>query len=130
MTDHHRRSIRLRDYDYTQDGAYFVTVCTHERRCLFGHVVDGAMVLNTWGHIMADEWERTAIVRPGVALDAFVVMPNHAHAVIVIMGGVDDAVGGAMHCAPTQTWYDPKQRGTGFLGGDCPWFQGRGHPPH
>jgi putative transposase len=93
MTDHHRRSIRLRDYDYTQDGAYFVTVCTHERRCLFGHVVDGAMVLNTWGHIMADEWERTAIVRPGVMLDAFVVMPNHAHAVIVIMGGVDDAVG-------------------------------------
>ena len=102
MTDHHRRSIRLRDYDYTQDGAYFVTICTHERRCLFGHMVDGAMVLNTWGHIVADEWERTAIVRPGIALDAFVVMSNHVHGVIVIVDGVDDTVG-AQCIAPLPT---------------------------
>jgi putative transposase len=85
MTDHHRRSIRLRDYDYTLDGAYLVTICAHERMPLFGHVADGAIALNTWGCIVVEEWDRTAIVRPGVALDAFIVMPNHVHGVIVIV---------------------------------------------
>lgn len=93
MSNHLRRSIRLKDYDYTQNGAYFVTICTHEKRCIFGQVVDGAMAVNKWGQIVMDEWEQTATVRPNVALDAFVVMPNHVHGVIVITNGVDDAVG-------------------------------------
>jgi SsrA-binding protein len=55
---HHRRSIRLKDYDYTQPGAYFVTICVHERECLFGEVIDGLMDLNGYGQIAQREWQR------------------------------------------------------------------------
>jgi len=88
---HHRRSIRLRGWDYTRPGAYFVTIVTHRREVLFGEVVDGEMVLSEWGRIVEEEWQRTAVVRPYVRLDAFVVMPNHIHGIIWIVG--DDAVG-------------------------------------
>lgn len=80
----HRRSIRLPEYDYTQAGAYYLTVCTHERECLFGDIVDGEMVLNPLGEIVHYEWLNTAIMRPYVEIDEFVVMPNHLHGVLVI----------------------------------------------
>jgi putative transposase len=79
---HHRRSIRLRGYDYQEAGAYFVTVCTANRECFFGEIVDEAMQLNRLGEIVEDEWHRTAILRPQVSLDAFVVMPNHVHGIV------------------------------------------------
>lgn len=104
MNRHHRRSIRLRNYDYTQCGAYFVTICTEKRRCIFGQVVGGEMVVNEWGQIVAEEWEQTAIIRPNVELDAFVVMPNHVHAIIVIADdgrGITPGGTGMMHHAPT-----------------------------
>ena len=94
-----RRSIRLRGYDYSQPGAYFVTICTHDRQCLFGDVVDGAMVLNPYGKIVWDEWFRTAEIRPYVHLYAqeFVVMPNHIHGIIWIVGdGTETATDSAM----------------------------------
>lgn len=87
---HHRQSIRLRDYDYTQQGAYFITICGHERMCLFGNVFAGEMKLNTWGQIILEAWEHTAIVRPHVELDAFVVMPNHIHGILVITKSVSE----------------------------------------
>ena len=92
---HHRRSIRLKGYDYTQAGAYFVTFVAHDRECLFGEVVDGVMWLNAFGEIVRDEWFRTAVVRPYVMLDPdeFVVMPNHVHGIIWITGGRGDPVG-------------------------------------
>ena len=92
---HHRRSIRLPGYDYTQPGAYFVTFVAHDRECLFGDVVDGVMRLNAFGEIVRDEWFRTAVVRPYVMLDPdeFVVMPNHVHGIIWITGGRGDPVG-------------------------------------
>lgn len=74
---HHRQSIRLRDYDYAAGGAYFVTICTHEREHLFGTVTEGAMRLSKTGEMVRDEWLRTSAVRPEVELDAYVVMPNH-----------------------------------------------------
>src|SRR5579864_6472751 len=80
----HRHSIRLKDYDYTQAGAYFVTICTHDRICRFGNIVDGVMHLNNVGNVVVEEWQQTAILRPYVDLDAFVVMPNHFHGIIVI----------------------------------------------
>ena len=79
-----RRSIRLLDYDYGREGAYFVTLCVHDRGCLFGEIVDGAMQLNECGALVASEWSRTTAIRPQVVLDEFVVMPNHFHAVIAI----------------------------------------------
>jgi len=81
--DNHRRSIRLREYDYAQPGGYFVTICTHDHKCLFGGVVDSEMHLNELGEIVATEWLQTAEIRSEIALDAFVVMPNHVHAVFV-----------------------------------------------
>lgn len=81
---HHRRSVRLRGYDYSQPGAYFVTVCTQDRACLFGAIVNGTVRLNDSGQIVHQEWLRTAKMRPNVELDAFVVMPNHVHGIIRI----------------------------------------------
>lgn len=83
----HRRSIRLRGYDYSQVGAYFVTVCTKDRRCLFGNAADGEMQLNDAGRIVADEWIKTAEMRNNVELDEWVVMPNHFHGILVVTNG-------------------------------------------
>jgi REP element-mobilizing transposase RayT len=82
--DRQRRSIRWAHYDYSQEGAYFLTLCVHDRACLFGAVVDGAMRFNELGALVASEWLRTATIRPQVALDEFVAMPNHFHAIIAI----------------------------------------------
>jgi putative transposase len=84
-TRHHRRSIRLKGYDYSRPGAYFITLCTQDRFCLFGEVVDGEMRLNDPGRLVRTEWEMLPRRFPNVELDAFVVMPNHLHGIIVII---------------------------------------------
>jgi REP element-mobilizing transposase RayT len=95
---HHRRSIRLKGYDYTQAGAYYVTLCTKARQCLFGDVVKGEMRLNSLGHIAFTCWQAIPNHFPHVELDAFVVMPNHLHGILVI----SDTDERARHCrAPT-----------------------------
>ncbi len=80
----HRRSIRLKHFDYSQVGAYFVTLCAFNRECLFGGLMGGKMGVNTYGQIVEQEWLRTANLRQNVQLDSFVVMPNHFHGIIVI----------------------------------------------
>jgi len=95
---HHRRSIRLKNYDYAQAGAYFVTICTKDRECLYGEIVDGEMRLNAFGEIVAECWNAIPEHFHNVELDEFVVMPNHVHGIIVI---VDSDVG-AQHAAPLQ----------------------------
>ena len=82
---HHRRSIRLPQYDYAQPGVYFVTICTHEHECVLGEIVDGVMILNDWGIVADRFWDEVSAHFHGVAVDAHVIMPNHAHANIVIM---------------------------------------------
>lgn len=89
---HHRRSIRLRGYDYAQPGAYFITICTFERAGLFGEVCDGEMRANAFGQVAAGEWQKTAAMRPRIRLDAFIVMPNHIHGIIVIEDAVHRSV--------------------------------------
>jgi REP element-mobilizing transposase RayT len=84
---HHRRSIRLRDYDYSQVGAYFVTICAWQRECLFGEIVDGEMRLNEMGRIICAVWNDLPNHYRHVELDEFVAMPNHVHGIIVIVGG-------------------------------------------
>jgi len=81
---HHRRSIRLKEYDYSQAGAYFITICTHQREHLFGEIVDGEMKLNELGQIAHEEWHKTARIRVEIELDEFVIMPNHIHGIIMI----------------------------------------------
>ncbi len=84
---HQRRSIRLRGYDYSRDGAYFITICTQKRKCLFGEIKDGDMRLNAAGKIVADSWKWLGRQYDHVELDEWVIMPNHMHGIIVINGG-------------------------------------------
>ena len=84
-----RRSIRLKEYAYSQAGAYFVTICTYGRACLFGEIESGLMRLNEYGKIVASEWMRSAEVRLEIECDEFVVMPNHFHGIVRIVGAND-----------------------------------------
>jgi len=77
----------LQGYDYSSPGAYFVTICTQNRECLFGDIVNGKMVLNDIGKIVADEWIKTGDIRDEIELDAWVVMPNHFHGIVMIRRG-------------------------------------------
>ena len=79
-----RRSPRLPAFDYSRPGAYFVTICTYERRCVFGRVRGRSVLLSEAGQIVEEEWLRTAERRPYVVLDSHVIMPNHVHGLIVI----------------------------------------------
>jgi REP element-mobilizing transposase RayT len=79
-----RRSIRLKGYDYASPGAYFVTICVRGGECLLGEVVDGEMQLNERGRVVGYYWGRMPRHFPHVELDAWVVMPNHVHGIIVI----------------------------------------------
>ncbi|MBI5651442.1 MAG: hypothetical protein HZC40_13520 [Chloroflexi bacterium] len=83
---HHRRSIRLRGYDYSQAGAYFVTICEVNRECIFGDIVNGEMCPNQFGEIVLKWWNELPNYYPPVELAEFVVMPNHLHGIIVITG--------------------------------------------
>ncbi|MGB6836408.1 MAG: transposase [Dehalococcoidia bacterium] len=92
---HHRRSIRLPAYDYAQPGAYFLTVVTHQRQCLFGEVVDGQVLVSAYGEAVGQEWLRSTQIRREIQLDAFVVMPNHIHGIVIIDGQTVGAHGRA-----------------------------------
>ncbi len=81
--NHHRRSIRLRNYDYAQAGAYFVTICTWQRECLFGEIVEGEMALNELGSMAGAAWADLPNHYRHVELDTFVIMPSHIHGIIV-----------------------------------------------
>jgi len=83
---HHRRSVRLKGYDYEQSGAYFVTVVTQARACLFGEIADGETRLKEAGRMVRAVWEELSTHYPGVETDAFVVMPNYIHGVVVLVG--------------------------------------------
>lgn len=83
---HHRRSIRLRGYDYTRAGMYFVTICVQNRGCLLGEVVDGVMQVKRPGEVVAACWQALPRHFSAVELDAFVIMPNHIHGIITIVG--------------------------------------------
>ncbi len=80
---HHRHSIRLKDYDYSHEGAYFVTICTKGRSMFFGEIKNNEMFLNTCGEIAQVTWNSIPRRFPGVELDHFVVMPNHVHGILV-----------------------------------------------
>lgn len=85
---HHRRSIRLKGYDYSQAGLYFITLCVVDRTCMFGNVVEGKMQLNDTGQLVEQEWLNTINIRhDDVRLHNYIVMPNHFHAIIEIRRG-------------------------------------------
>jgi putative transposase len=97
---HNRQSIRLRGYDYSRPGAYFITVCIQDRKQkLFGDVVGGAMVENDYGKIVCQCWNDLPVHYPHIRLDEFVVMPNHVHGIVVIRASA--SVGAGLKPAPT-----------------------------
>ncbi len=81
---HRRRSIRLKDYDYSTPGAYFVTICAYNRQYLFGGIVNGKKRLNRIGEMIESVWNELPKSYPGIDIDIFVVMPNHIHGIVVL----------------------------------------------
>ena len=82
--NYHHHSIWLPGHDYSSPGAYFITICTHNRQYLFGEIVDGEIMLNEFGELVKSEWQKTGIIRPNIVIDAFVIMPNHLHGILII----------------------------------------------
>jgi REP element-mobilizing transposase RayT len=125
----HRRSIRLPNYDYSQSGAYFITICTHQREWLFGEILNKKMLLNEFGNIARNKWLETPKIRPNLELGEFIIMPNHIHGIIWIKDelskGVSDGEGevdrkgvwdgkGVSQYAPTIPTTAPGSKGTEF----------------
>ncbi len=96
---HYRRSIRLKEYDYSQAGGYFITICTHNWKNIFGKVVNGEMILNKYGKIVNEFWREIPIHFQNVEIDWFVVMPNHVRGIMIIS---DRSEVGAIHELPLQ----------------------------
>jgi len=102
---HHRRSIRLKGYDYSQAGAYFVSICTHNRACLFGNVVGEEIVLNDAGRMVEKWYFELENKFPDILCDGYVIMPNHFHAIII------NAVGADLRVCPNDLRVCPDQMG-------------------
>ena len=83
---YHRRSIRLNDYDYAQEGSYFITICAHNRECLLGDIANGEMSLNEMGTMVKKWWLKLKSKFPLIETDAYVIMPNHFHGIIAAVG--------------------------------------------
>jgi len=83
---HHRRSIRLKGYDYSQAGLYFVTICCRDMVCRFGKIENGEMILNAAGEIVRNEWIKSVEIRKEIEIHEYIVMPNHFHAIVEIVG--------------------------------------------
>src|SRR5262249_22744855 len=83
-----RRSIRIQGYDYAQAGGYFITICAHERRCMFGRIEGGEMRSNALGTVVEEEWDRSGQLRRTLSLDAFILMSHHLHGIVIITNSV------------------------------------------
>ncbi|MCL2290185.1 MAG: transposase [Bacteroidetes bacterium] len=91
---HHRHSFRLKGYDYSQAGLYFITICVQNHRCLLGKIIDGKIELNEYGKIVEECWLEITQHYPDCILHEFVVMPNHLHGIIELTkNGVNATVG-------------------------------------
>jgi putative transposase len=86
---HKRKSSRLSEYNYSFPNWYYITICTHERRNLFGKINNDKMILNKFGNVVEEEWIRTKEIRKNVDLDYYVIMPNHLHGIIIIEQSIE-----------------------------------------
>lgn len=105
---HHRKSIRLKHYDYSNPNWYFVTICTKDKECLFGEIKNGRMILNNIGSIVKEELFKTKEIRRNVDIDYYVIMPNHIHAIIIIEYKIEsNKRRGELQFAPTNKFVSP-----------------------
>ncbi|MDD2516190.1 MAG: hypothetical protein PHF26_03160 [Candidatus Gracilibacteria bacterium] len=80
----HRKNLRLKNFDYSQNGYYFITICTQNRENHFGKIIDGEMVLNEFGKIALKCWNEIIKHYGNVGIDEFIIMPNHIHGIIIL----------------------------------------------
>ena len=99
---HHRRSIRLKEYDYSMPGAYFLTMVTYQRKLLFGNINGEKVLLNKVGKIVERHWKNTENIRPNISLDEFIIMPNHVHGIIFISEIAKEAPNTRSNCIESQ----------------------------
>jgi putative transposase len=102
LEKYHRQSTRLKNFDYASNGAYHVTICAWKRERWFGEIQNDKMILNEVGKIILEEWNQTRELRPNVVLDAFVIMPNHIHAIIVLVNPDESTNVGVRRVSPLQ----------------------------
>jgi putative transposase len=93
-----RKSTRLKGYDYSAPGYYFVTICTNDRQCLFGEIIDEGMKLNDAGQMVGKVWHDLPMNYPNISRDTFVVMPNHVHGIIIINSSNNNVGAGPRAC--------------------------------
>ena len=86
------QSKRMPYWDYSGNGAYFITICVNGRNCIFGHIENKKMNLNEFGEIAHNEWEISPTIRDEIELDVFVIMPNHLHGIVILKKPIVDAV--------------------------------------
>ncbi|MEK7452094.1 MAG: transposase [Patescibacteria group bacterium] len=79
-----RQSIRLKGYDYSQEGVYHITICAEHKKCLFGDVINGEMKLNDMGKMIEQQWMDLPNRFSNIELDTYVIMPNHIHGIIIV----------------------------------------------
>src|SRR3990172_7225774 len=121
---HHRHSIRLKGYDYSRAGAYFVTVCTKDRECMFGEVVGGSMQLNNVGQMLDKWWIELTNKYPLLEIDEYIVMPNHLHGIIAIIDNCRGEVSSPLLKIEQEGWEtQPLQKTSVQKGGETPPLQ-------
>ena len=106
---HNRRSIRFKGYDYTQAGLYFITICCQNRACLFGEIENGKMMLNDAGAIANDCWLNIPNHFPNAILHEYVIMPNHVHGIIELVGANNHSPVSKLHSPKTEL-HSPKNK--------------------
>jgi len=81
---YHRHSLRIKNYNYSLPGAYFITICTYRKENILGYIIDGKIELNVLGKVTVREWLKTFQIRKNVQLDEYMIMPNHFHGIITL----------------------------------------------
>ena len=123
MRQRNRQSIRLKNYDYSQAGAYFVTLCSYQKECLFGKVNGQNVILTGVGKIIHEEWYKSANIRQEITLDTFVIMPNHIHGIVFINNSESTSIANVGARGPSPLQGGKPVAGTGkkplgsFVGG-------------
>ena len=106
-----RKNMRLRGYDYTQNGAYFITICMKNRKNLLGDIQNSQIITSSIGDLIRSAWQELPTRYPGISIDAFVIMPNHIHGIIIVGATFMAPSEGSMNRAPTFRWYCPHLQG-------------------
>ena len=103
---YHRHSLRIKNYNYSVPGAYFITIATYLKENLLGYISEGKIELNLLGKITATEWLKTFQIRKNIQLDEYIIMPNHFHGIIIVL---TDNSRGVLQYAPTNKFRSPSQ---------------------